>query len=55
MYLDFKVDIPVVKGKITYREKAGTEYVYYEYNRIYDCELPQFLTLIRLHESKMAA
>ena len=36
MYLDFKVDIPVVKGKITYREKAGTEYVYYEYNRIYD-------------------
>ena len=36
MYLDFKVDIPVVKGKITYREKAGTEYVYYEYDRIYD-------------------
>ena len=36
MYLDFKVDIPAVKGKITYREKAGTEYVYYEYNRIYD-------------------
>ena len=23
MYLDFKVDIPVVHGKITYREKAG--------------------------------
>lgn len=21
MYLDFKVDIPVVKGKITYRER----------------------------------
>ena len=36
MYLDFKVDIPVVHGKITYREKAGTEYVYYEYDRIYD-------------------
>ncbi len=36
MYLDFKVDIPIVKGKITYREKAGTEYVYYEYDRIYD-------------------
>lgn len=36
MYLDFKVDIPVVKGKITYREKAGTKYVYYEYDRIYD-------------------
>lgn len=36
MYLDFKVDIPVVKGKITYREKAGTEYVYYEYDRTYD-------------------
>ena len=30
MYLDFKVDIPIVKGKITYREKAGTAYVYYE-------------------------
>lgn len=36
MYLDFKVDIPVVKGKITYREKAETEYVYYEYDRITD-------------------
>ncbi|MBR3244414.1 MAG: transposase [Parasporobacterium sp.] len=36
MYLDFKVDIPVVKGKITYRNKAGTQYVYYEYDRIYD-------------------
>ncbi|MBR3187527.1 MAG: transposase, partial [Lachnospiraceae bacterium] len=34
--MDFKVDIPVVKGKITYRSKAGTQYVYYEYDRIYD-------------------
>ena len=36
MYLDFKVDIPASNGKITYREKAGTEYVYYEYDRIYN-------------------
>lgn len=36
MYLDFLVKIPNAKGKITYRKKAGTDYVYYEYDRIYD-------------------
>ncbi|EOS40103.1 IS4/IS5 family transposase [Lachnospiraceae bacterium] len=36
MYLDFLVEIPNVKGKITYRNKAGTDYIYYEYDRIYD-------------------
>ena len=36
MYLDFTVKIPVVKGKITYRTKGETDYVYYEYDRIYD-------------------
>lgn len=36
MYLDFLVKIPNVKGKITYRNKAGTDYIYYEYDRIYD-------------------
>lgn len=36
MYLDFLVKIPNAPGKITYRKKGDTEYVYYEYDRIYD-------------------
>jgi len=36
MYLKFLVDIPGVPGKITYRRKADTDYVYYEYDRKYD-------------------
>lgn len=36
MYLDFLVNIPNVPGKITYRRKAEVDYVYYEYDRIYD-------------------
>ena len=36
MYLDYNVDIPDVKGKITYRTKGNARYVYYECNRIYD-------------------
>lgn len=35
MYLDFLVDIPDVSSKITYRKKAETTYVYYEYDREY--------------------
>ena len=35
MYLDFLVDIPDVSNKITYRNKSGTDYVYYEYSRDY--------------------
>lgn len=35
MYLDFLVNIPITTGKITYRKKDDTEYVYYEYKRIY--------------------
>jgi len=35
MYLDFKVKIPAVAGKITFKNIKGTEYVYYEYNRKY--------------------
>lgn len=35
MYLDFLVNIPISTGKITYRKKGDTEYVYYEYKRIY--------------------
>lgn len=36
MYLDFLVKTPNVAGKITYRKKADSTYVYYEYDRIYD-------------------
>lgn len=35
MYLDFLVKIPISGGKITYRKKGETDYVYYEYTRIY--------------------
>lgn len=35
MYLDFLVNIPISTGKITYRKKGDTDYVYYEYKRIY--------------------
>lgn len=36
MYLDFLVKIPNAHGKITYRKKGDTDYVYYEYDRIYE-------------------
>lgn len=36
MYLDFVVRIPGVKGKITFRNKNGVDYVYYEYDREYN-------------------
>ena len=36
MYLDFLVKIPDISRKMTYRTKAGTDYVYYEYDREYD-------------------
>lgn len=35
MYLDFLVKIPILSGKITYRKKGETDYVYYEYTRLY--------------------
>ena len=38
MYLDFLVNIPNSPGKITYRRKNGVDYVYYEYDRIYNPE-----------------
>ena len=34
-YLDFLVNIPISTGKITYRKKGDTDYVDYEYKRIY--------------------
>lgn len=36
MYLNCLVEIPDVSNKITFRNKAGTDYVYYEYSREYD-------------------
>lgn len=30
MYLDYLVDVPDEKGKITFREKGNAKYVYYE-------------------------
>lgn len=36
MYLDFLVKIPNVKGKIIFRRMGDVDYVYYEYDRIYD-------------------
>lgn len=38
LYLNCLVDIPDAKGKITFRNKSGTDYVYYEYGRDYDSE-----------------
>ena len=38
MHLEFLVEIPKVKGKVTFRNKNGTDYVYYEYDRIYNPE-----------------
>ena len=34
--LDFLAKIPNFNGKITYRRKDNVDYVYYEYDRIYD-------------------
>ena len=36
MYLDFWAIIPIATGKINYRRKGDIDYVYYEYDRIYD-------------------
>ena len=36
MYLDYFVDVPEVKGKITFRSKGSACYVYYECDRTYD-------------------
>ncbi len=36
MYLNYLVDIPDIKGKITYRNKGNARYVYFECDRVYD-------------------
>jgi transposase len=36
MYLDVKVEIPKLPGKIIRKTKGGSTYIYYEYGRTYD-------------------
>ena len=54
MYLDYLIDIPDVKGKITYRKKGNATYVYYEYDRIYDPS-KQYTTVKRSTIGKLSA
>lgn len=54
MYLDYLVDIPESKGKITFRKKGNTSYVYYEYSRTYDPE-KQYTTVRRSTIGKLSA
>ena len=54
MYLDYLIDIPNVKGKITYRKKGNATYVYYEYDRIYDPS-KQYTTVKRSTIGKLSA
>lgn len=49
MYLDFLVEVPAVKGKITRKKKGNNTYINYEYARIYDPDrrfnIPQRVTI----------
>lgn len=54
MYLDYLVDIPESKGKITFREKNGTRYVYYECGRTYDPQ-KQYTIVKRVTIGKVSA
>ena len=38
MFLKYKVDIPVVPGKLVRKKRGGHTYIEYEYDRIYDPE-----------------
>ena len=53
MYLNYLVDIPEIKGKITYRTKGNARYVYYEYDRIYDPS-KQYTTVKRVTIGKVS-
>ena len=53
MYLNYLVNIPEIKGKITYRTKGNTRYVYYEYDRIYDPS-KQYTTVKRVTIGKVS-
>ena len=54
MYLDYTVDIPEVKGKITFRSKGNARYVYYECNRNYD-PAKKYTTVKRVTIGKVSA
>lgn len=54
MYLDYLVDAPEVKGKITFRSKGNARYVYYEYDRIYDPD-KKYTTVKRVTIGKVSA
>lgn len=54
MYLDYTVEIPDVKGKITYRSKGNARYVYFECGRTYD-PTKQYTTVKRVTIGKVLA
>ena len=54
MYLNYLVDVPEVKGKITFRNKGNARYVYYEYDRIYDPD-KKYTTVKRVTIGKVSA
>lgn len=53
MYLDYLVNIPEVKGKITFRSKGTARYVYYECERNYDPS-KQYTTVKRVTIGKVS-
>lgn len=53
MYLNYLVDIPEVKGKITFRSKGNARYVYYECGRTYDSS-KQYTTVKRVTIGKVS-
>jgi transposase len=52
MYLDYTVEIPETKGKITFRNKGNAHYVYYECSRSYDPS-KQYTTVKRVTIGKV--
>ena len=53
MYLDSLVEVPEVKGKITFRTKGNTTYVEYESARVYIPE-KKYTTVSRKTIGKLA-
>ena len=53
MYLNYVVDIPKIKGKITFRNKGKARYVYYECDRIYDPS-KQYTTEMCIRDSNIS-
>ena len=53
MYLDYLVNIPECRGKITFRSKGTARYVYYECDRNYD-PTKQYTTVKRVTIGKVS-